>query len=232
MPNRRTSPSGLLVIDKPTGLTSMDIVRRVRDAGRGVKTGHAGTLDPLATGVLICCLGKTTKTIERLMDRPKTYEATLDLSAFTDTGDSQGEPEWVAVTEPPAREAIKAELARFVGWIDQMPPAHSAIKLGGRRAYDLARQGQAVDMPTRPVRIDALTLRDYAWPVVQIDIRCGKGTYIRSLARDLGRALGTGGHLTQLRRSAVGEYTVDLAWTLEALPAPLTEQSLLPPPSD
>jgi tRNA pseudouridine55 synthase len=227
---RKLNPTGLVVVDKPAGCTSMDVVRRVRRAGRGVKTGHAGTLDPQATGVVICCLGQATKAIERLMGLTKVYEATIDLSAFTDTDDAEGASEPVAVAEPPDGDQIADTCAAFVGWVDQVPPAHSAVRVGGTRAYELARQGQVVDLPSRAVRIDQLTVRDYAWPRLRVQVTCGKGTYIRSLARDLGRHLGTGGHLAALRRTAVGGYRVDEAWALDELPDRLDASRLWPVP--
>ena len=233
MPRRRskTTPSGLIVIDKPVGLSSMDVVRHVRRAGRGVKTGHAGTLDPQATGVVICCLGRGTKQIETLMNRVKVYEATIDLAAFSATDDAEGERTPVEVSAPPTHESVAAACDQFVGRIEQVPPAHSAVHVNGKRAYELARAGESVDLPTREVSIASLELLRYAWPRLDLRVTCGKGTYIRSLARDLGSALRTGGHLTALRRTAVGEHTAEQAWPLDALPTPLTEQHLLELPA-
>ena len=221
---------GLLIVDKPLRLSSMDVVRQVRRAGGHCKTGHAGTLDPLATGVLICCLGRATKAVERLMGQPKEYEADVDLAAFTATDDAEGEREPVAVETPPAEATVRATLERFVGEIEQTPPAYSAVKVGGERAYKKARSGQAVEMPTRTVRIDAIELLGYGWPSLRLRVRCGKGTYLRSLARQIGEALGTGGHLTALRRTAVGAYTIDRAVPLDAVPSPLQPDHLLPIP--
>ena len=144
MPKPRTHSryTGLLVVDKPVGLSSMDVVRRVRKAAGFAKTGHAGTLDPLATGVVLCCLGKATRLIDRLMDTTKVYHAVVDLSAFTATDDREGERTEVRVTEPPSHQDIERTLPRFLGEIDQQPPAYSAIHVGGRRAYELARAGE------------------------------------------------------------------------------------------
>ena len=235
---------GLVVVDKPLGLSSMDVVRHVRRAaGRGlavgvdgaaerghspgtsrgeggkrrkVKTGHAGTLDPLATGVVICCLGKATKQVERLMGLTKVYEAAVDLTAFTTTDDREGERAEVAPPEErPTRRAVEAALRPMVGEVDQVPPAFSAIHVQGRRAYAMARRGEAVKLGPRRVRIDAIEVLAYEWPTVTIRVTCGKGTYIRSIGRDLGRALGTGGHLAALRRTAVGPYRVEDAWPIE-----------------
>jgi len=223
---------GLLVVDKPVGLSSMDVVRRVRRAAGGVKTGHAGTLDPLATGVVICCLGKATKAVERLMGLPKRYEAVVDLSAFTSTDDAEGERTEVAVAldASPSLKRVKTVCAGFVGEVPQVPPAHSAVKVGGQRAYKAARRGERLELAARPVRIDAIEVVDYAWPRLTLRVDCGKGTYIRSLGRDIGTALGTGGHLASLRRTAVGEYTLSQAVEIERCEQPIGQADLLPVP--
>lgn len=221
---------GLIVIDKPVGASSMAVVRRVRRAGGHCKTGHAGTLDPLATGVLICCLGDATRAVERLMGLTKVYETTIDLSAFTNTDDAEGEREEVRVDTPPDRDAVRAALDALTGTIDQTPPAYSAIKIDGQRAYKMARRGEEVQLAPRPVRIDRIELVDYDWPRLTLIITCGRGTYIRSLARQIGDTLYTGGHLTALRRTAIGPYTIERAVTLDDLPEPLTNEHLLPPP--
>ena len=227
--------SGLIVVDKPVGVSSMDVVRRVRTAasrGRGVKKtkcGHAGTLDPLASGVVVCCLGKATKQVERLMGTIKEYEAEVDLSAFTASGDREEPRQEVAVGRPPTAEAVAAACEAMQGpAVQQVPPQFSAIHVDGRRAYQLARDGQEVPMQPRQVRIDAVELLGYAWPIARVRVVCGKGTYIRSVGRDLGLALGTGGHLASLRRTAVGPYRVEDAVALERFRTPLTEAELLP----
>lgn len=234
MPRRprysRDDLHGLLVVDKPLGLSSMDVVRRVRRAAGNVKTGHAGTLDPLATGVVICCLGKATRCIEQLMGLTKVYEAEVDFSAFTTTDDREGEREEVDVNEPPTEQQVRDATAQFVGVIEQAPPAFSAVHVGGQRAYKRARRGETLDLPTRPVRIDAIELLRYAWPVASLRITCGRGTYIRSLARDLGRALHTGGHLAALRRTAVGDYDLAAAVDAQRLEQPIEQPDLLPLP--
>jgi len=230
---KREALEGLLVVDKPVGWSSMDVVRRVRRAAGGAKTGHAGTLDPLASGVVVCCLGRATKAVPRLMDRGKVYLAEVDLSAFTTTDDREGERHEVAVSDPPDEARIDAVLRGFLGVIQQVPPAHSAVHVGGQRAYQRARRGESVELDPRPVRIDAIERLAYTWPLLSIRICCGKGTYIRSLARDVGQALGCGGHLATLRREAVGEYTLARAVTAERLESPLTPEALLPiPPVD
>jgi len=209
--NAAAPMTGILVADKPAGWSSMDVVRRIRGAAGGVKTGHAGTLDPLATGVLLCCLGRATRSVERLMGLGKVYEARVDLSAFSETDDREGPLEPVAVERFPSREQIRAALRRFEGTIEQVPPAFSAIKTRGRRAYALARGGERPKLEPRRVRIDELALVACHGPCLELRIACGRGTYIRALARDLGRALGTGGHLAALRRTAIGPYTIEQA---------------------
>ena len=221
---------GLLVVDKPLGVSSMDVVRVVRRAALGVRTGHAGTLDPLASGVLIVCLGKGTKLVEQLMGAGKTYRAEIDLSAFTPTDDREGEREEVTVTTPPARVAIEAVLPEFTGTIQQRPPAYSAIKIAGKPAYQRARSGEELELKARPVRIDDLTIEAYAWPILTLSINCGRGTYIRSLARALGTRLGTGGHLASLVRTRVGSYGLEQAIALDSVPTPLTQAAVLPLP--
>ena len=221
--------AGLLVVDKPLGLSSMDVVRRVRRAAGGAKTGHAGTLDPLATGVLVCCLGRATRWVDRIMALGKIYEATVDLSAFTTTDDREGPRQEVAVATPPDQACVRAALDGLVGAIQQKPPAYSAVHIDGQRAYQLARRGQDVPTTARTVRVDAIELLDYAWPNARIRVACGKGTYIRSLARDLGARLGTGGHLASLRRLAVGPFDLAAAVPICRLDQPLTQADLVVP---
>lgn len=216
--NRRPDLNGVLLIDKPLGWTSFDVVRKVRAATGGAKVGHAGTLDPLASGLLILCLGKATKRIDQLMAGEKRYDAVVDLSGVTPTADLESSVEPVEVGTPPTQEAIERCLAeRFIGEIQQAPPAHSAILVDGQRAYELARAGKLDALPTRPVLIHDITLLAYDWPRVQLSIRCGKGTYIRSLARDLGEALGTGGYLAALRRTMIGSRRVEDAIAPDAI---------------
>ncbi|MCK4874175.1 MAG: tRNA pseudouridine(55) synthase TruB [Phycisphaerales bacterium] len=225
---QRPTTTGIIVIDKPIGLSSMGVVRVVRGKARGAKTGHAGTLDPLATGVLVVCLGRATKTLGRIMETRKRYLAEVDLSAFTSTDDREGEREEVHVEQPPNRAVVERTVQRFVGEIEQTPSMYSAVKINGVRAYRLARKGIDAPMPSRQVTVYSIDVCDYAWPIVTLDVRCGKGTYVRSLARDIGRALGTGGHLAALRRTAVGDFTIDRAVLLDDVPEPLTEEHLLP----
>ena len=225
---------GLLVIDKPIGWTSMDVVRKVRYAagkarGRGrQKVGHAGTLDPLATGVLVMCLGRATRQVEALMGRAKVYEAVVDLSAFTASDDAEMPREEVVVDQPPTPAQVDAALERQTGLIQQVPPNFSAVHVDGQRAYKAARRGESVELKPRTVRVDAIERVDYRWPSLSLRITCGRGTYIRSIARDLGGLLHTGGHLTALRRTAIGPYTIDRAFPFEQLERGLDPSDLLP----
>lgn len=213
------SLNGILVIDKPVGMTSMRAVERVRRSLGGAKAGHAGTLDPLASGVLLVAVGRATKDIPRLMGMEKRYETRVDLSATTATLDAEGEripgPEPAV---PPTRQTIEAALTRFRGTFDQAPPAFSAVKIQGRRAYDLARSGEAVAPLPRPVTVHDLEILEWAWPVLTLRIRCAKGFYVRSLARDLAESLGLAGHCLAIRRTAVGPHDVQ-----SAMPLPLNE---------
>ncbi len=211
----------ILNIDKPAGVSSARAVARVkRLLPRGTKVGHAGTLDPFATGVLLVLVGRATKQCEQLMDQPKEYQATVKLGATTATDDPESaEIPWPGGAREVRREEIESLLPRFVGQIMQQPPVFSALKVGGRRAYALARQGKEVRLVARLVKIYEIELLDYRWPLISLRISCGRGTYIRSLARDIGAALNVGGHLSQLRRTRVGEYDATSAIKLETMTA-------------
>ncbi|HWE01177.1 MAG TPA: tRNA pseudouridine(55) synthase TruB [Tepidisphaeraceae bacterium] len=225
-----TMPFGIINLDKPAGISSARAVSRVkRLLPRGVKIGHAGTLDPFATGILLLLVGKATKLCEELMDSAKRYEAVIKLGAGTATDDPESPELAVAGVEPCGRQAVADALTTFVGNISQRPPAFSAMKVNGRRAYDLARKGNAVEMQPRIVRVDSIEMIDYQWPFVKVRIDCGRGTYIRSIARDLGAALGVGGHLTQLRRTRSGRFTIAESVTLEALAEQGISRHLLDP---
>ena len=227
--------SGLITVDKPVGPSSMDVVRQVRRAAahgcghKRVKVGHADTLDPLASGLMICCLGQATRCVDQLMNLPKVYDAIVNLSAFSSTDDREGQFEPVS-THPPTLEVVGDACGRFVGDIQQTPPVYSAVHVNGKRAYALARRGLQVQLKPRQVRIDQIELLDYSWPLVQLRISCGRGTYIRSLARDLGHELQTGGHLETLRRTAVGSYTVQQANPISRFEQSLYQEDLLPKP--
>lgn len=205
---------GFLVVDKPAGLTSHDVVARLRRAVGGGKVGHAGTLDPFATGVLVVCLGRATRLAEWATGTDKRYRAEIVLGVETDTYDLTGEVIATAPVEA-ERAMVASALTSFVGTIDQRPPAFSAIQVGGRRLYDLARRGEAVEVTPRRVTIHRLDLIEWSPPRLTVDLTCSKGTYVRSLAHDLGAALGTGAHLTGLRRLASGDFTLDDASTLD-----------------
>jgi tRNA pseudouridine55 synthase len=202
------------VVDKPAGLTSHDVVARVRHAVGGGKVGHAGTLDPFATGVLVVCLGRATRLAEWASAADKRYRAEIVLGVETDTYDLTGQ---VLATVPVDLESdqVEAALARFVGETDQRPPAYSAIQVGGRRLYDMARRGEAVEVEPRRVTIQRLDLIDWSPPRLTVDLSCSKGTYVRSLAHDLGAALGTGAHLGALRRLASGDVAIEQAGPLD-----------------
>lgn len=205
----------------------MRAVSVVRRRAGGARTGHAGTLDPLATGVLVLALGRATKIIDRLMNTTKRYRTAIDFNAFSSTDDLEGEIEPVSIVAPPTRGAVEEALAGFRGRIMQRPPQFSAVKVGGRRAYKMARQGQSVAVEPRPVTVHALVLCEYAWPRAVIEIHCGKGFYVRSLARELGAALGTGGYCRSIRRMAVGPFDLNSARTLEQLPDQIDQGDLI-----
>jgi tRNA pseudouridine55 synthase len=209
--------NGLLVIDKPAGMTSRDVVNRVQKwFPRKTKIGHTGTLDPLATGVLVVCIGVATRLADYVQAMGKAYASRFRLGATSTTDDADGQVTQTPDVVPPTREQIDAELAGFVGTIDQVPPAFSALKVSGERAHDLARSGKDVQLAARPVRIDAVRVTGYVWPFLDVEIDCGKGTYIRSIARDLGTKLGCGGLVQTLRRTRVGPFTAEQGIGLDA----------------
>lgn len=219
---------GFLVIDKPAGMTSRDVVNHVqRWFPRKTKIGHTGTLDPLATGVLVLCIGAATKLADRVQMMGKTYQTRIRLGCTSDTDDADGTISPVDVAIPPDETAIAGCLPQFVGTILQLPPRVSALKIDGRRAYDLARQGKDVKLEPRPVRVDAIRLIGYQWPHLDLEIDCGKGTYIRSIARDLGEALGCGGMVQTLRRTRIGEFTIQGSIGLDSTAA-VAHSRLLP----
>ncbi|MBS0188968.1 MAG: tRNA pseudouridine(55) synthase TruB [Planctomycetes bacterium] len=226
------TPAGLLVIDKQPGFTSMDICAILRTrfrrggAPKRLKVGHAGTLDPLATGVLVVLVGKATRAVNALMATEKEYEAEIDLSRRSTSDDLGGSVSAVAVDAIPDRAGVESVLRRFVGVVDQLPPQFSAMKVGGVRAYQLAREGTEAPLKPRAVQIHEIELREYAWPMVRVRVRCGKGVYIRSLARDVGAALKTGGVLTALRRTRVGDFVIGEAKTIDDLPQVLGQEHL------
>ena len=220
--------NGLLVVDKPVGITSRDAVDRAQTwFPRSTKLGHTGTLDPLATGVLVLTLGQATRLSEYVQRMRKTYRATVRFGASSDSDDADGILTERYVDQPPDREAVERALSGFIGTISQLPPAYSALKTTGRRACDLARRGIEVALAPRPVVVHAIQLLSYEYPRLELEVECGKGTYIRSLARDLGEMLGCGGHVETLRRLRVGSFAACDALSLDA-ERPTAQQSVLP----
>jgi len=220
---------GVLLLDKPVGLSSNHALQRARRAMDAAKAGHTGTLDPFATGLLVCCMGRATKISGAMLDADKAYRATLQFGEETDSGDLTGHvvaraAEGVAVTQA----ALLDALSRFQGTIEQVPPMYSALKRDGKPLYEYARQGIELDRPPRQVTIHRIDLLSLEGGRAEIDVACSKGTYIRTLAQDIGRVLGCYAHLAALRRTHVGPFSLDRAVTLEALQAmPDPKQALL-----
>jgi tRNA pseudouridine55 synthase len=216
--------SGLVVVDKPAGVTSHDVVGRIRRIAGTRKVGHAGTLDPMATGVLVLGVNKATRLLGHLMLAEKSYDATVRLGASTDTDDAEGTVTTTTSTAAVTDEAVEQALAAFRGPIQQVPSTVSAIKVGGRRAYKLAREGEQVELKPRVVQIHALDVtavrREAEFLDVDISVSCSSGTYIRAIARDLGAALEVGGHLTALRRTEVGPFALEDAVSLDDAQGP------------
>ncbi len=209
---------GVIVVDKPEGPTSHDVVSTVR-RGTGVrKVGHAGTLDPRASGVLVLCMGPATRLSEYLSETAKRYVATIRFGESTETYDAEGSTTSTS-SEIPSRTQIEAALEKFRGEIEQVPPPYSAIKLQGRKAYELARAGESVDLDSRSITVYELTLLEYEPPDLKIRVECSAGTYIRSLAHDLGESLSTAAHLSALRRTKAGPFSLDEAVSLDELKA-------------
>ncbi|MFT4024658.1 MAG: tRNA pseudouridine(55) synthase TruB [Flavihumibacter sp.] len=207
----------VLLIDKPLEWTSFDVVRKIRNQIKIKKVGHAGTLDPLATGLLIVCTGKYTKKINEYMAQEKEYTGTITLGAVTPTYDLESEPEQHRPAGHLTETDIRKVAADFTGPIEQVPPAHSAIKINGKRVYELARKGKEVKLEPRPVTIYAFELTRFALPEIDFRVVCSTGTYIRSLANDVGAALGVGGYLSALRRTRIGAFSVNDAIAPDAV---------------
>lgn len=224
----------ILFFDKPLRWTSFDVVSKIRwqlSRRLGVKrlkVGHAGTLDPLATGVMVVCTGRATKRIDELQAEVKEYVATLQLGATTPCFDLEKPIDRTYPTEHITEELVREALARFLGRIEQVPPAYSACKVDGKRAYDLARKGEEVELKPKVLVIDEIELQDFNSATMQATIRvvCSKGTYIRALARDIGLALGSGAHLVSLRRTRVGNVRVEDCMQVEDFPAWLDKQEI------
>lgn len=225
----------ILHFDKPLGWTSFNLVAKVRwllcrKAGiKKLKVGHAGTLDPLATGVMTICVGKATRLISQLQAHSKEYEATLKLGATTPSYDLEKPVDAHYPTAHITREGIESVLKRFIGQIEQVPPSFSACKVNGHRAYDLARKGQEVNLQAKTLVIDSLDLLDFNPDTMQMAIRvtCSKGTYIRALARDIGEALDSGAHLLSLRRTRVGDVRVEDCMSIDDFPEWLENQEII-----
>lgn len=218
---------GLLLVNKPIGITSFDVIRQLRRRTGFKKIGHAGTLDPLASGLMLLLFGTGCKQAMRLTKLDKRYVADIVLGANSSTGDNEGEKTTVSAYEPTWDE-IRAAVARYIGEITQKPPIYSAIKINGQEAYKLARAGKEVDMPTRQVTVYELEILSYEYPRLQIDCRVSSGTYIRTLAEDIGRELGTGAYLGGLVRTEVAEYLLENALVLDEIAdAAVVEQHII-----
>lgn len=226
----------VLCIDKPLGWTSFDAVKRLRGALsrrlglKKIKVGHAGTLDPLATGVMIICTGRATKRIDELQAGVKEYVATLALGATTPSFDLETEIDATYPTAHITENLVREVLGRFTGAIEQVPPAYSACKIDGRRAYDLARKGREVELKAKTLVIDEIELLSFSPQEISIRTVCSKGTYIRARARDIGQALGSGAHLTALRRTRVGDITLDNCLSVADAANLIREAELVPAP--
>lgn len=208
--------NNILFIDKPSGITSFDVIRKLRQKLGIRKMGHAGTLDPLATGLLIIGLEKATKELAAYMGLPKEYEVLIEFGKVSTTYDADGElrimrPFGCPELRIARREELEKILQNFVGEIDQTPPPFSAKRINGQRAYDLARKGENVQLKPVKVRIDSIEILDWNWPFVSLRVKCGKGTYIRSIAHDLGQKIGCGAYVKELRRTAIGDFRVENA---------------------
>lgn len=221
--------NGILLVDKPKGWTSFDVVNYIRGMvariegkkPRAVKVGHTGTLDPAATGLLVICVGKATKQVPLLIKQDKTYEVTLTLGKTSTTLDQEGEITDRSSVKPTEQEVYKT-IEGFIGTSEQVPPAFSALKIGGKRAYDLARAGKSVELQARTIQIDWIRNISYTYPTVRFSARVGSGTYIRSLARDIGEKLECGAYMSDLRRTEIGTEHIAQAYAVSSL----TEESL------
>ena len=207
----------VLLVDKPVGWTSFDVVNKIRFAIKTKKVGHAGTLDPLATGLLIICTGKYTKRIEEFMGAQKEYTGTITLGKTTPSYDSETEPDGIFPTDHLTEALLLENTQQFIGNIQQMPPMYSAIKVDGKRLYEHARKGREIEVQPRDVEITKFELTRIAIPEVDFIVQCSKGTYIRSLAYDFGKAVNSGGYLSLLRRTAIGNHNIADALTLDQL---------------
>ncbi len=221
---------GFLNIWKPVGPGSYDMIRRVlRCMGRKVKIGHAGTLDPLAEGVLVLCLGQATRLVDLVQSYPKRYVTLARLGATSTTDDAEGEITIDDISSPPPAERVEKVVRAFIGTIQQIPPAYSAVKVGGKRAYKIAREGKKPDLAPKEVTIHSLEIVEYEYPHLRLAVNCGSGTYIRSLVRDIGAELGIGGYCEKIIREAVGPFKDKGSVKIDDINADNIEQFLIPP---
>lgn len=214
--------NGYVCIDKPSGWTSFDVVNKIRGISETKKVGHSGTLDPFATGLLIILLGNHTKRQEELMKQDKTYEVTAVLGKVSATGDPEGEISRVSEQQP-SEAALRTALASFTGQISQIPPIYSAIKINGKKAYEMARAGKEVEMKAREVTVYSIEEVEYVYPTMRFTTRVSSGTYIRSLVSDIGESLGVGAYTTELRRTSIGEMTLEDALPMEGITKEIIE---------
>lgn len=219
---------GIVNVNKPSGMTSRDVVDRLVRLVKPHKAGHAGTLDPLATGVLVVCIGNATKLIEYVQQMPKTYRAIFKLGCTSVTDDTEGELVEVQDAPIPTLSQIESVLPKFVGMIQQRPPVYSAIKVGGKRAYKMARAGKEVELAARPVMIYRVEVLRYEYPELELEIICGSGTYVRSLGRDLAAELGTGAVMSGLVRTRIGVFELESALALPSLTLDKLTAAVLP----
>jgi tRNA pseudouridine55 synthase len=229
MKRDKNEVDGILVVDKPSGITSHDAVARVRKILRMRRVGHTGILDPIATGVLPMCLGKATRLAQFLQAEGKAYEGVIRLGFSTDTYDCEGRPTSEAVRPRAPEEDVRRALEGFRGEIEQVPPMFSAKKVGGEKLYELARKGQEVERAPVRVSIEEIEMLSFDGERVGFRLRCSSGTYVRNIAHDLGKMLGCGGHLEALRRTAVGRFTLERAVTLDALSPETLHDHLIEP---
>ena len=220
---------GLLNIDKPRGVTSRDVVDRVARLVKPHKVGHAGTLDPLATGVLVLCVGRATRLVPYIQEQPKEYRAAFRFGCTSDTDDIEGDVRELADAPEVSREGVQTAIPDFVGKIQQVPPRFSAVKIKGRRAYELARRGKEPELAARTVHVDRIDVVAFEYSMLTLDIECGSGTYVRAIGRDLGRAVGSGAIMTELRRERIGVFRAENALSGNELDRESIERGLLPP---
>ncbi|QDU41876.1 tRNA pseudouridine synthase B [Symmachiella dynata] len=220
---------GILNINKPADITSRRVVDVVQRIVRPAKVGHGGTLDPLATGVVVVCIGAATRLISYVQQGRKEYRAQFRLGLRSNTDDITGEVETVEDSTQPTAAAVAQALQNYVGEINQVPPQFSAVHIDGRRAYKMARAGKTLDIPARPVQVYRIDILNYTFPELEVEIECGSGTYIRSIGRDMGEELGCGAVMTQLERTRVGDYRLDSAVELDSLSRESLSAALLPP---